>query len=71
MMQAGSTRICRSRLPIECNQIRGVICRQLGSCDTAILAYREDSPENRTFVRSCPMGAYREGDLVQSRAGNQ
>jgi RNA-directed DNA polymerase len=33
------------------------------------LAYREDSPENRTFNRSCHLGAGRGGDLVQSRAG--
>jgi hypothetical protein len=33
------------------------------------LAYREDSPENRTFNRSCQVGAGRKGDLVQSGAG--
>ena len=33
------------------------------------LAYREDSPENRTFKRSCYVGAGRGRDLVQSRAG--
>ena len=33
------------------------------------LAYREDSPENRTFNRSCRVGAGRKGDLVQSGAG--
>jgi NAD(P)-dependent dehydrogenase (short-subunit alcohol dehydrogenase family) len=34
-----------------------------------VKAYREDSPENRTFNRSCHLGAGRGGDLVQSRAG--
>jgi hypothetical protein len=34
-----------------------------------VLAYREDSPENRTFERPCQVDACRGGDLVQSRAG--
>jgi hypothetical protein len=33
------------------------------------VAYREDSPENRTFNRSCHVGDGRGGDLLQSRAG--
>jgi len=33
------------------------------------LAYREDSPENRAFNRSCHVGGGRGGDFVQSKAG--
>jgi hypothetical protein len=35
----------------------------------SVSAYREDSPENRTFNRSCHVGDGRGGDLLQSRAG--